>query len=68
MLEERESSHNQITAEMEQQHQHWTEQLAAECQHLSLLVEQSGAKQSAGKLPPRYNFMPSLHSLFVIGL
>ncbi|XP_025767738.1 trichohyalin isoform X6 [Oreochromis niloticus] len=63
MLEERESSHNQITAEMEQQHQHWTEQLAAECQHLSLLVEQSGAKQSAGKLPPSFTVAEAFMNL-----
>lgn len=63
MLEERESSHNQITSEMEQQHQHWTEQLAAECQHLSLLVEQSRAKQSAGKLPPSFTVAEAFMNL-----
>ncbi|XP_042074340.1 trichohyalin isoform X3 [Haplochromis burtoni] len=63
MLEERESSHNQITSEMEQQHQHWTEQLAAECQHLSLLVEQSQAKQSAGKLPPSFTVAEAFMNL-----
>ncbi|XP_039875169.1 trichohyalin isoform X2 [Simochromis diagramma] len=63
MLEERESSHNQITSEMGQQHQHWTEQLAAECQHLSLLVEQSRAKQSAGKLPPSFTVAEAFMNL-----
>ncbi|XP_022077964.2 trichohyalin isoform X2 [Acanthochromis polyacanthus] len=52
MLEERESSHHRVIAEMEQQLRHWAQQLVAECQHLNHLVEQSGAKQSAGKLSP----------------
>ncbi|XP_069577634.1 golgin subfamily A member 6-like protein 25 [Brachyistius frenatus] len=52
MLEERESSHNQITAEMEQQLRHWAQQLGAECQHLHLLVEQSRAKQCSGESHP----------------
>ncbi|XP_030594000.1 trichohyalin isoform X3 [Archocentrus centrarchus] len=63
MLEQRESSHNQITAEMEQQLRHWTQQLAAECQHLHLLVEQSGAKQSPGKLPPSVTVAEALTNL-----
>lgn len=48
-LEERESSHKNITAEME----HTAKQLRAECQHLHHLVE-----PSAEELPPR--FMPSI--------
>ncbi|XP_054867244.1 early endosome antigen 1 isoform X2 [Amphiprion ocellaris] len=52
MLEEKESSHHRITAEKEQQLRHWAQQLVVECQHLHRLVEQSGAKQSAGKLSP----------------
>ncbi|XP_032371734.1 trichohyalin isoform X2 [Etheostoma spectabile] len=52
MLEERERSHNQITAELDQQLRHWAKELAAECQHLHLLVEQSGAKQSSVHLTP----------------
>lgn len=57
MLEEREGSHNQITAELEQQLRLWAQELGAECQHLHLLVEQSGAKQSSVQLPPRYKFL-----------
>ncbi|XP_031164738.2 trichohyalin isoform X2 [Sander lucioperca] len=52
MLEERERSHNQITAELDQQLRHWAKELGAECQHLHLLVEQSGAKQSSVHLTP----------------
>nr|XP_020458075.1 involucrin-like [Monopterus albus] len=51
MLEERESSHKQVTAELDRQLRHWVQELGAECQHLHLLVEQSGAKQSAVQLP-----------------
>ncbi|XP_023269292.1 trichohyalin-like [Seriola lalandi dorsalis] len=51
MLQERESSHDQITAELDQQLRHWAQDLGAECQHLHLLVEQSGAKQNAVQLP-----------------
>nr|XP_033474947.1 trichohyalin isoform X2 [Epinephelus lanceolatus] len=51
MLDERESSHNQITAELEQKLRHWAQELGAECQQLHLLVEQSGAKQSSVQLP-----------------
>lgn len=50
MLEERESSHNQITAELDQQLRQWAHELGAECQH-------HGAKQSRVQLPPRYNFL-----------
>lgn len=57
MLAEKESSQKQITAEMEQQLQRYTQELQAECQNLHLLVEQSGAKQSAVQLPPRYYFI-----------
>ncbi|XP_034727852.1 trichohyalin [Etheostoma cragini] len=52
MLEERERNHNQITAELDQQLRHWNMELGAECQHLHLLVEQSGAKQSSVHLTP----------------
>ncbi|XP_068559319.1 paramyosin isoform X2 [Cebidichthys violaceus] len=51
MLDESESSHNQITAELEQQLRHWAQELGAECHHLHLLVEQNGAKQSSAELP-----------------
>lgn len=54
MLDERESSHNQITAELEQKLRHWAQELGAECQQLHLLVEQSGAKQSSVQLLHRY--------------
>ncbi|XP_070689489.1 trichohyalin [Pempheris klunzingeri] len=52
MLDEREGSHNQITAELEQQHWLWAQEMGAECQHLHVLVEQGGAKQSPVQLPP----------------
>ncbi|XP_034397102.1 trichohyalin [Cyclopterus lumpus] len=50
-LEESQRSHNQITAELEQQLRHWAEELGAECHHLHLLVQQTGAKQSSARLP-----------------
>ncbi|CAB1439409.1 unnamed protein product, partial [Pleuronectes platessa] len=50
-LEERERGYNRITAELDQQHRHWAQELGAECQHVQLLVEQSGAKQRAVQLP-----------------
>lgn len=66
MLEERESSHNQITAEMEQQLRDWAQELGAECQNLHLLVEQGGAKQSSVQIPPRYYFeLSALHMYLV---
>lgn len=55
MLEEKESSHNQITAELEQQLRAWAQELGTECQHLYLLVEQCGAKQKTLHLPLRCN-------------
>lgn len=56
VLEERERSHNQITAGMEQRLQSWAQELGAECQSLHLLLEQGGAKQSSVQTPPRYYF------------
>ncbi|XP_053277029.1 centrosome-associated protein CEP250-like [Pleuronectes platessa] len=50
-LEERDRGYNRITAELDQQHRHWAQELGAECQHVQLLVEQSGAKQRAVQLP-----------------
>ncbi|XP_047197299.1 centrosome-associated protein CEP250 isoform X2 [Hippoglossus stenolepis] len=50
-LEERERGYNRITAELDRQHRHWAQELGAECQHMQLLVEQSGAKQRAVTLP-----------------
>lgn len=63
MLEERGSNHNQITAELDLQLRPWAQELGAECQHLHLLVEESGAKQSAMQLPARYNVVLSLTSI-----
>lgn len=54
MLQEKESSYNQVAGEQEQQLRHWAQQLGAECQHLVLLLEQSGAKQAPVHIPPRY--------------
>lgn len=53
-LEERESNHNIAIAEQEQQLRHWAQELATECEHLHLLVEQRGAKQNTLQLPARY--------------
>nr|XP_040052439.1 trichohyalin isoform X5 [Gasterosteus aculeatus aculeatus] len=47
MREDSEGSNNQRTAELEQQLRRWALELGAECRHLHLLVEQSGAQQSA---------------------
>ncbi|KAM8886247.1 uncharacterized protein AB9W97_013442 isoform 2-T2 [Spinachia spinachia] len=47
MREDSEGSHNQTTAELERQLGRWAQELGAECRHLHLLVEQSGAQQSA---------------------
>ncbi|KAM8760782.1 uncharacterized protein AB9X84_008727 isoform 4-T4 [Acanthopagrus schlegelii] len=52
MLEERESSHKLITAELEEQLRRWAQELGAECQHLLILVQQSGAKHISVQLPP----------------
>ncbi|KAK5871483.1 hypothetical protein PBY51_004364 [Eleginops maclovinus] len=51
MLGERESSLNQITAELQQRLRHLTQELGTESQHLQLLVEPSGARQSSVQLP-----------------
>ncbi|XP_069379843.1 trichohyalin isoform X2 [Paralichthys olivaceus] len=50
-LEERERCYNRITAELDQQQRRWAQELGAECQHVQLLVEQSGARQRAVQLP-----------------
>ncbi|XP_041793022.1 uncharacterized protein si:ch211-102c2.8 isoform X2 [Chelmon rostratus] len=63
MLKEKESSCNQITAELEQQLGHWAQELGAECQHLHLLVEQSGAMQSSVQLPPSSTVAEALTNL-----
>ncbi|XP_070821299.1 trichohyalin [Chaetodon trifascialis] len=63
MLEEKESSYSQITAELEQQLGHWAQELGAECQYLHLLVEQSGAKQRAVQLPPSSTVAEALTNL-----
>ncbi|KAF3850811.1 hypothetical protein F7725_012583, partial [Dissostichus mawsoni] len=51
MLGERESSHHQITAELQQRLRHWSQELGAETQHLQILLEQSGEGQSSVLLP-----------------
>ncbi|XP_068461118.1 trichohyalin [Clinocottus analis] len=51
MLEESERRHNQITAQLEQQLGHWARELGAECHHLHLLVQQTGAQQGSARLP-----------------
>ncbi|KAI9535731.1 hypothetical protein NQZ68_041577 [Dissostichus eleginoides] len=51
MLGERESSHHQITAELQQRLRHWSQELRAETQHLQILLEQSGEGQSSVLLP-----------------
>ncbi|XP_027133479.1 trichohyalin isoform X3 [Larimichthys crocea] len=56
MLEERESSHNQITAELDQQLRQWAHELGAECQH-------HGAKQSRVQLPPSLTAAETLANL-----
>ncbi|XP_071339047.1 trichohyalin isoform X2 [Trachinotus anak] len=63
MLEERESGHNQITAELDQQLRHLAQELGAECQHLHLLVEQSGVKQNAVQLPASSTVAEALTNL-----
>ncbi|KAM3611317.1 uncharacterized protein V6R79_016547 [Siganus canaliculatus] len=51
LLEEKDSTSNWITAEVDQQLRHWVQELAAECHKLHRLVEQHGAKQSCVQLP-----------------
>lgn len=64
LLEKRESSYNQITAELDQQLSNWAQELGAECQHIYLLVEQCGTKQRSMQLPARYHSLLS----YVCGL
>ncbi|XP_061907341.1 calcium-binding and coiled-coil domain-containing protein 1-like isoform X2 [Entelurus aequoreus] len=52
MLEEKDISHNEAKAEQEQQIRVWAQELVAECEHLHLLMEQSGGKQNTLKLLP----------------
>lgn len=67
MLEERESSHNQATAEQEQQLMQWAQELGAECEHLHLLMEQRGVTQSTVQLPARYTLLLWLtHILYLV--
>lgn len=42
MLEEKESSYNQIRAQMEEQQQHWAQDLEEECRNIYILWDQSG--------------------------
>lgn len=53
MLEEKESSCNQMTAQTEEQHQHWAQDLQAECRNLYSLLDRSGAKICSVQLPLR---------------
>ncbi|KAM6964969.1 uncharacterized protein FYW47_007311 [Aplochiton taeniatus] len=50
-LAERGSSQRQTTARLELQLRHWAQELGAECQHLHLLMEHSGAQGSTLQLP-----------------
>ncbi|XP_068166920.1 golgin subfamily A member 6-like protein 22 [Antennarius striatus] len=63
LLAERENSHNQLTAETEQQVQNWAVELGAECQHLHLLVEESGARIGSLKLPSSSTVDEALRNL-----
>nr|XP_046242081.1 trichohyalin [Scatophagus argus] len=63
MLEERERSHNQITAEMDQQLRQWAQELGAECQHLYHLMKDRGAKLSSVQLPPSPTVAEALTNL-----
>ncbi|KAK5910234.1 hypothetical protein CesoFtcFv8_004087 [Champsocephalus esox] len=51
MLGERESSHHQVTAELQQRLRRWSQELGAETQHLQVLLEQSVEGQSPVLLP-----------------
>ncbi|KAG7223490.1 hypothetical protein INR49_015483 [Caranx melampygus] len=62
-LGERDSSHNQTTADLNQQLRHWAQELGAECQHLRLLLEQSGAKQNSGQQPTSSTMTEALNNL-----
>lgn len=53
-LEEKESSCNQITARLEQQIQHWAQDLQTECLNLHVLLDRSGERLHSGQLPVRY--------------
>ncbi|CAJ1068247.1 trichohyalin isoform X2 [Xyrichtys novacula] len=63
MLKERESSHHEITAELDQQLRHCAQELRAESQHLLLLVRQSGARQSSAEISPGSTVAEALQSL-----
>ncbi|KAF7665539.1 hypothetical protein LDENG_00140360 [Lucifuga dentata] len=51
MLEER-ARQKQDATELQHQRARWAQELRAECQHLHLLLEQSGDRESAVQLPP----------------
>lgn len=53
MLEEQESSCNQINAQLEQQIQQWVKDLQAEYQNLHALLDRGGEKRSSVQLPVR---------------
>ncbi|XP_034548024.1 trichohyalin isoform X2 [Notolabrus celidotus] len=66
MLNERERSHHEITAELDQQLRHYAQELRAESQHLLFLVEQSGAKQSSVEIYPSSTVAEALTNLKVL--
>lgn len=51
-MEEKEIGHEDAANKQEQQLRHWAGELRAECEHLRLLLEQTGG-QRPGQLPPR---------------
>lgn len=53
MLEEQESSCNQINVRLEQQIQQWVQDLQAEYQNLQALLDRSGENRSSVQLPVR---------------
>lgn len=53
MLEEQESSCNQINVRLEQQIQQWVQDLQAESQNLHALLDGGGEKHSSVRLPVR---------------
>ncbi|XP_074526194.1 uncharacterized protein LOC141790309 isoform X3 [Halichoeres trimaculatus] len=66
MLEEKERNHRGITAELDQQLRHCAQELRAESQHLLLLMEQSGAKQSSVELSHSSTVAEGLTNLRVL--
>ncbi|XP_029916453.1 trichohyalin isoform X2 [Myripristis murdjan] len=63
LLGESGSSHKQATARLEQQLRHWACELGAECQHLRLLLELSGARGATVQLPHSPTMAEALQNL-----